>query len=47
MVLAPPKPKPIERCEICGHPFQEHSCKVICRNCGFTRDCSDPYAEER
>ncbi len=44
MVLAPPKPKPIEdKCEICGGRFTERSCKVICRNCGFTRDCSDPF----
>ena len=30
-------------CHVCG--FQaalEVHCKIICRNCGYTRDCSDP-----
>ncbi len=47
---ASPKPSPArgERrndgldCEICGARMYERSCKIICRNCGFTRDCSDP-----
>jgi len=31
------------RCELCGFPlFLEHHCKIVCPNCGFTRDCSDP-----
>ena len=47
MVLAPPKPKPVDECEICGSKFKERSCKVICPNCGFTRDCSDPFKEEK
>lgn len=29
-------------CEICGARMQERNCKITCRNCGFTRDCSDP-----
>lgn len=29
-------------CEICGTRMHERSCKITCRNCGFTRDCSDP-----
>ena len=30
-------------CELCGFPlFLEHHCKIVCPNCGFTRDCSDP-----
>lgn len=29
-------------CEICGAPVLERHCKVICLNCGYTRDCSDP-----
>ena len=45
-----PTPKPptgIRRddgldCEICGARMHERSCKITCRNCGFTRDCSDP-----
>jgi hypothetical protein len=31
------------RCEICGFPLcLERHCKIICPNCGYTRDCSDP-----
>jgi len=31
------------RCELCGFTlFVERHCKVICPNCGYTRDCSDP-----
>jgi len=29
-------------CPICGFPSVEEKCKVICQNCGYTRDCSDP-----
>lgn len=31
------------RCDICNsdHVIKLH-CKIICRNCGATRDCSDP-----
>ena len=30
-------------CELCGFPLAiERHCKIICPNCGFTRDCSDP-----
>ena len=29
-------------CEICGHAMDEQHCKIICKNCGYTRDCSDP-----
>lgn len=29
-------------CEICGARMYERSCKIICPNCGYTRDCSDP-----
>ena len=41
-----PKPAPGRDdrldCEICGARMLERSCKIICRNCGYTRDCSDP-----
>lgn len=30
------------RCELCGGPVLERHCKVLCLNCGFQRDCSDP-----
>ena len=41
------KPPPPRRddgldCEICGARMYERSCKIICPNCGYTRDCSDP-----
>ena len=46
---AKPLPPPQSRrrddgldCEICGARMYERSCKIICPNCGYTRDCSDP-----
>ena len=29
-------------CDICGAKATEIHCKIICLNCGYTRDCSDP-----
>ena len=29
-------------CEICGQRTSERHCKIVCPNCGYTRDCSDP-----
>ncbi len=29
-------------CELCGGPALERHCKIVCMNCGFVRDCSDP-----
>jgi len=29
-------------CDICGYPMLDIHCKLICRHCGFMRDCSDP-----
>ena len=31
-----------ELCDLCGFPMLDVHCKLICRNCGFMRDCSDP-----
>ncbi|HLG22540.1 MAG TPA: hypothetical protein VI382_06970 [Candidatus Manganitrophaceae bacterium] len=31
-----------ERCDLCGGPMLVLHCKLICRQCGFKRDCSDP-----
>jgi len=45
--VARPKP-PIspelqgDPCDVCGSPTIEIRCKVICRKCGYVRDCSDP-----
>ena len=30
-------------CEICGAEMTyTRMCRIVCRNCGYTRDCSDP-----
>jgi len=29
-------------CDLCGWPVLDRHCKVLCLNCGYMRDCSDP-----
>lgn len=29
-------------CELCGGPVLDRHCKIVCLNCGYQRDCSDP-----
>jgi 8-oxo-dGTP diphosphatase len=29
-------------CWCCGGQTVKRHCKIVCTNCGFTRDCSDP-----
>jgi hypothetical protein len=29
-------------CDLCGHAMRESHCKLICDQCGYVRDCSDP-----
>lgn len=29
-------------CDICGVEMYDHNCKIVCPNCGFKRDCTDP-----
>jgi rubrerythrin len=29
-------------CECCGAVMYDHNCKIVCPNCGYKRDCSDP-----
>jgi hypothetical protein len=29
-------------CELCGVVMYDHNCKIVCPNCGYKRDCSDP-----
>ena len=29
-------------CWVCGRLTSYRHCKIVCSNCGFTRDCSDP-----
>lgn len=46
----PPGTAPLQRreipsvhvCELCGTTMYDHNCKIICPNCGYKRDCSDP-----
>ncbi|MEK6852027.1 MAG: hypothetical protein AABY30_05770 [Candidatus Thermoplasmatota archaeon] len=40
--VAPPMEESRLTCDICGAPAFELHCKVICRRCGYTRDCGDP-----
>lgn len=28
-------------CDICGASMMERRCKLVCRRCGYTHDCSD------
>ena len=32
----------ISTCVVCGGTAVAKKCKIICQNCGYTRDCSDP-----
>lgn len=29
-------------CDLCGAAMYDHNCKIVCPNCGYKRDCSDP-----
>jgi hypothetical protein len=29
-------------CDLCGATMDERHCKLVCRQCGYMRDCSDP-----
>ena len=31
-----------EECEVCSTEMYGLHCKLICPNCGYRRDCSDP-----
>ena len=31
-----------EDCEVCGAQMFGLHCKLVCPNCGYRRDCSDP-----
>jgi hypothetical protein len=28
-------------CERCGERMEEQKCKIVCKNCGLSRDCTD------
>ena len=34
--------EPSEECELCGTEMFSLHCKLVCPNCGYRRDCSDP-----
>ena len=38
----PMKGREPPRCDLCGAPMEDVQCKLRCRKCGYTRDCSDP-----
>jgi len=40
--VAPPKLEEPVVCDVCGGPAFELHCKIVCRRCGYTRDCGDP-----
>ena len=29
-------------CDLCGAVMGDHHCKLVCPQCGYMRDCSDP-----
>ena len=29
-------------CDLCGGPMLNRHCKLVCKTCGYQRDCSDP-----
>ncbi|CAN5479419.1 MAG: hypothetical protein M3494_06470 [Actinomycetota bacterium] len=33
---------PVQICEVCETEMFGLHCKIICPNCGYKRDCSDP-----
>ena len=34
--------KEIFHCDICSGEMQEFHCELVCPNCGYRRDCTDP-----
>lgn len=36
------KSEVLDLCEICETETLKLHCKIICNNCGYKRDCSDP-----
>lgn len=33
---------PVQVCEVCHTEMFGLHCKIVCPNCGYKRDCSDP-----
>jgi len=38
----PSDPPPALTCDLCGGPMIDRHCKLVCKRCGYQRDCSDP-----
>jgi rubrerythrin len=38
----PPDIRDLQECEACGTKMYGLHCKIVCPNCGYKRDCSDP-----
>lgn len=38
----PPDVRDTQECEACGTKMYGLHCKIVCPNCGYKRDCSDP-----
>jgi hypothetical protein len=39
---SPPPSERVFHCDLCGTAMLNLHCKLICEQCGYTRDCSDP-----
>ena len=39
---APTDVRDLQECEACGTKMYGLHCKIVCPNCGYKRDCSDP-----
>ncbi|MDG2282457.1 MAG: hypothetical protein P8L45_05020 [Longimicrobiales bacterium] len=37
-----PPEKQVFCCDLCGAQMLNLHCKLICKQCGYKRDCSDP-----
>ena len=35
-------PEVVYYCDLCGNPMLDLHCKLVCKTCGYRRDCSDP-----
>ena len=38
----PTDARDLQECEACGTEMYGLHCKIVCPNCGYKRDCSDP-----
>lgn len=36
------QPPEVFYCDLCGAEMQNFHCELICPNCGYRRDCTDP-----